>query len=237
MTLTCGDWLPTLADLDPGSVGLVLTDPPYANTKHAWDSPVDWSVWWPQVWRVLRPGGAAVVFSQGLMSADLMVSARKQYRHTLIWETNTVTGQLNANRAPLRAHQDVLVFCRTQPTYHPQMWHGAPSHRARRAQSDPGQFYGQVTYHDQEPGNTLKFPRSVQRFDRVHVRHSVVPSQKPVDLLRWLVRTYSDPGDLVLDCFAGSGSTGEAARAEGRPYHLVERDPDRCRLIQERLFT
>lgn len=234
--LMVGDWAEQIALLPDANVDMVLTDPPYSNSNHAWDEPVDWPAWWEQIWRVAKPNAAVIVFGQGIHSFRVVEPAQRQYRYTLIWEANTITGQLNANRMPLRSHQDLLVFYRKQPTYNPQMWEGQPSHRANRSGKTDYQrrFYGEVDYHDQEPGLTSRFPRSVVKFDRVHVREAVVPSQKPVPLLRWLIRTYTDPGQVVLDTFAGSGSTLVAAAEEDRDGWGIENQPDRIAIIKER---
>lgn len=230
MDLRQGDCLDLLPKLPSGSVGMVLTDLPYVNTKRHWDTPVALDRWWAEIRRVLRPRGAVLMFGQGAFAARLISSNPAWFRHDLVWRKNTVTGALNAKRAPLRAHEQVLVFGSGQTSYHPQMWEGQPSH-SRRPGTRSTRFYADGI-HDvaQEAGLTARYPRSVLDFQAVHVRQALIPSQKPVLLLEWLIRTYSEPDDLVLDPCAGVGSTLLAADACGRPSLGYELDADRVLL-------
>lgn len=230
----CGTWqtMPSLAR----PVDLVITDPPYANSSHAWDLQVDWVAWWEKITEITRPTSAVLIFGQGSNLLDIAAPNRKNYRYDLVWRANTTTAPMMANRRPLPTHQSIYVFYRKQCVYNPQMWEGAPSHRANRVNKNfNNQFYGSINGVDQEPGLTSRFPRSVLEFDRVHVRQSFIPSQKPVDLLRWLIRSYSNPGDLVLDPFAGVFSTAVAALAENRESMMCEQDETRFQIGLGRL--
>lgn len=214
-----GDGVAGLRGLQAGSVGLVLTDPPSGETQAEFDVKVDLSALWEAAAGALRPDGAAVVFASSLaFAAEVRASCARQFRYDLIWEKTLATGHLNARRQPLRAHEFILVFCRQSVRYVPQMSGGhGPIHRAHR--TSHGENYGAFTRAtDSRAGATDRYPRSVLRFAGVGTsskqrRH---PQQKPVPLLRWLIRTYSKPSDVVVDPFAGSGSTLEAAAAEGR---------------------
>lgn len=206
-----------MAGLDAGSVDLVLTDPPYGITRNPWDLSVDWPSLWPLVWRALKPSGAALVFGQTKSAMVMLQSSLEHFRYDLVWEKSRPVGFYNARRQPLRAHEQVFVFYRQQPTYNPQMVKGAPVHGIGRAQSSPGGLnYGNAKRTDRlKRGDpNLKFPRSVFRFTKPHP--PVHPTQKPVDLCEMLIRTYTNIGDLVVDPYAGSGTSLAAALACGR---------------------
>jgi DNA modification methylase len=209
-----------LRSIDAGSAALVLSDLPSGATRAAFDTPPDLLDLWSEVWRVLRPDGVVLLMASSFrFAADLLSSQAQHFRYDLVWSKSLATGHLNASRCPLRAHEFILVFSRQSGTFNPQMLQGAsPIHAARRAHN--GENYGKSKNTDSRAGATDRFPTSVLEFasvgtsskDRVH------PQQKPVPLLRWLVRSYSSPGDLVVDPYAGSGSTGVAAIAEGRRF-------------------
>lgn len=219
MTVALGDGVAALSALQAGSAGLVLTDLPSGETRADFDKKVDLTLFWGGVWHALKPSGVAAVFASSLaFAAEVRASAEQEYRYDIIWAKTLATGHLNARHRPLRAHEFILVFFRSAGTYEPQMSEGhGPIHRARR--TSHGENYGRfVRATDSRAGATDRYPTSVLRFASVGTsskqrRH---PQQKPVPLLRWLVRTYSKSSDVVVDPFAGSGSTLEAAEAEGR---------------------
>jgi len=202
-------------------VDLVLSDLPSGATRHEYDRRPDLKVFWLAVWRALKPKGSVVLLASSFdFAAALVASEPRVFRYDLVWHKTLATGFLNARRAPLRAHEYVLVFSRRAGIYRPQMLPGAtPIHAAR--QKSLGANYGRkIRASSSRAGATDRYPTSVLSFssvgtssgDRSH------PQQKPVDLLRWLVRSYSRPRDLVVDPFAGSGSTGAACEAEGRRF-------------------
>lgn len=219
MTVALGDGLVGLRGLQAGSVGLVLTDPPSGETQADFDVKVDLPAFWGGVWHALKPSGVAAVFASSLaFAAEVRDSAEEEYRYDLIWAKTLATGHLNARHRPLRAHEFILVFFRASGMYEPQMSEGnGPIHEARR--TSHGENYGRfVRATESRAGATDRYPTSILRFASVGTsskqrRH---PQQKPVPLLRWLTRTFSKSSDLVVDPFAGSGSTLEAAAAEGR---------------------
>jgi site-specific DNA-methyltransferase (adenine-specific) len=213
-----------------GTYDLLLIDPPYHTTNLDFDQeqPMNWATWWPQAWRLLKPTGVVVAFAADLFTVDLIQSQRKHYRYRLVWEKTNYTGFLDASNRPMRGHEDILVFARKfkASTYNPQK---APatsytSSTTRdgliKGATHWGEGKGRMSWSDdgtRHPGSVLKF-NSVKKNDCIH------PTQKPVALLRWLLRSYSNPGDKVLDCFAGSGSTLAACLLERRLGTGVERD-------------
>lgn len=216
------DCLVGMSRLETGTVDLVLCDLPYGTTDCPWDQVLPFEPLWEQYQRVLKPRGALVFFAAQPFATDLINSARKLFRYDLVWEKTAAVGHANANRMPMRAHELILVFYRRLPKYHPQGL--IPLERPVVRQADgkkAGSVYGRL-----KGGSVQRYtnyPRSVLRYSnrkgkRLH------PTQKPVDLLEYLVRTYTDPGDLVLDNCMGSGSTAVAALQAGRRFVGFETD-------------
>jgi site-specific DNA-methyltransferase (adenine-specific) len=217
------DFRTFLAGEPAGKYDLLLTDSPYYTTNLAFDKApqIDYErEFWPEAWRVLKTSGVVVMFAADLFTVDLLLSQRKAYRYRLVWEKNSATNFLSANRRPMSMHEDILIFCQQpgESTYNAQKRVGKPykSHRKNSTKADhygghEATEYGKMYGAERHPGTVLAFdsppPCGPGRYH---------PTQKPVDLLRWLIRAYSNPGDTVLDCFAGSGSTLEACLAEGR---------------------
>lgn len=219
--IKCCDALAWLGELPDSSVDLVATDPPYGHGRLWWDihSPVLNPDFWVELQRVCKRNAAIVMFAQGAFTAKLVTVGAKLWRYNLVWAKNKSGGFLNANRMPLRAHEDICVFYQALPTYNPQMTEGhAPQNWARRSGTGPN--YGETEARTSRSGKTDRHPTSVLHFavvnnddpERFH------PTQKPVDLMRWIVCSYSSPGELVIDPFAGSGATGVAALQEGREF-------------------
>jgi DNA modification methylase len=234
VTVQLGDGVEGLRSLPPGSVSLVLTDLPSGGTRAEFDERVDLSRFWLAVWQALRPDGWAVVMASSFdFAAEVRTGQGEWFRRELVWSKSTATGFFNVKRAPLRAHEYVLLFSRRLGTYHPQMVLGrSPVHACRRVLHSEN--YGPLTKVTRSrAGATDRYPTSVLEFASVGTSSPlrVHPQQKPVPLLRWLVRSYSDPGDLVVDPCAGSGSTGEAALAEGRSFLGWDKSPRFGRLV------
>jgi len=232
------DGIQGLSSQAPGSVSLLLSDLPSGQTVADFDVPMDLDALWAAAWAAVKPTGVVVLMASSMRFASLVLGScpgprhrdgtPKWFRYDIVWEKTRATGHYNAKRQPMRAHEHLLVFYRSQPTYNPQKTEGhEPMHYAER-NGDHGENYGAgdgITYADE--GATDRYPRSVLKFAPVpntdSERH---PQQKPVPLLRWVVRTYTDPGELVADVCAGSFSTGDAAMAEGRRFvgwELLER--------------
>lgn len=236
VSLLHGDCLELLPGLATGSVDLVVCDLPYGQTRNRWDSRIDLGRLWPEIWRVCKKSAAVVLFAQGMFTAHLMQSQPKAWRYNLVWDKHLPVGFLNARRMPLRVHEDVCVFYRELPTYNPQKTCGHARKTAVRTHGTDTANYGRadaVSAYD----STERYPTSILSFcaDRSGKWARRHPTQKPVDLLRWLVRTYSGEGETVLDCCMGSGSTGVAALAEGRRFIGMELDDAYFELASERI--
>ena len=206
------DVLPQIA---AGSVGLVLNDPPYNMTACDWDKqPLNWPHLWPEIWRVLRPSGAAVIFAAFPFTLDLCNSQRKRFRYPLIWLKETSSQHMLAKIKPMACHEDILVFGRGRLTYYPQMTAGKPYKLNRPAHES---IYGKFK-RLQQVNNGERYPVSVLAFEREgrEGKERLHPTQKPVALLEYLIRTYTREGEYVLDFTMGSGSTCIAAQNTGR---------------------
>jgi site-specific DNA-methyltransferase (adenine-specific) len=216
-----GDGISGLGTLEAGSVDLVLSDLPSGATRHEHDKRPDLKALWPAIWGALRPDGTAVLMASSFEFARALVDSEPAaFRYDLIWHKSLATGFLSAKNRPLRAHEFVLVFSRKPGSYTAQMLQGAtPIHAARRRSHGPN--YGRMTAStESRAGATDRFPTSVLSFSSVGTssRDRRHPQQKPIDLLAWLLRTYSAPGAFVADPFAGSGSTEIACVGEGRRF-------------------
>jgi site-specific DNA-methyltransferase (adenine-specific) len=227
-----GDCLELMRDIPDHSVDMVLCDLPYGTTsRNEWDKPLDMEKLWPQYKRVIKSGGAIVLFSQLPFACDLISGNRKQFRYEIVWEKNNSVGFLNANRMPLRAHENILVFYERLPTYNPQKGEGKPYKRIRR--NPATQNYGQqerTTSTICENGK--RFPRDVIKFGFERGLH---PTQKPVPLLEYLIKTYTNEGDTVLDNCMGSGSTGVACVNTGRNFIGMELDETYFKIAKNRI--
>lgn len=222
-----GDCLDLLPSVPDGSVDMVLTDLPYGTTKNHWDSIIDLDLLWPELLRVTKWNAPIVMTAQMPFTALLVMSQPKLFRHHWIWEKTNATGHLNANRAPMKAHEDVLVFSKGAPYYDPQKTTGHArkvSTAEHRRNSKLSSNYGE--YEPNGYDSTERYPRSVQVFASDKQKTKLHPTQKSVALFEYLLKTYSRPGDLVLDVAAGSGTTAIAARNLNRDFILMEKDED-----------
>lgn len=225
-----GDCLEVMAQLPPASVDIVLCDLPYGVTACEWDSVIPLDALWVAYDRVLKPGAPVVLTATQPFTSALVMSRPRWFRHSWVWEKNMLSGFLSASARPMRAHEDVIVFCEHAPAYAPQMERG--EWRASQNQSWSN-CYGHIGPNP-NAGNTSnqRYPRSVQRFDCERGMH---PTQKPVGLFRYFLRTYGPEGGVVLDNCAGSGTTAIAAEIERREWVCIERDPDYARAAIERV--
>ena len=230
-----GDCLDRMADIPDGSVDMILTDLPYGvltNNKSSsrWDCPLPLDRLWAEYLRVAKQNAAIVLFGQGMFTAELMMSQPKLWRYNLIWEKDRPTGFLNAKRMPHRSHEDIAVFYRSLPTFNPQMIPCLPSERihprGNGQHAANNRHYG--TYRDTESiVRDEKYPKSVIRIPREHrCTGKTHPTQKPTALCDWLIRSYSNEGDVVLDSCMGSGTTGVSCAHLGRGFIGIEADDE-----------
>ena len=218
-----GDCLEIMKQLPDKSIDMVLCDLPYGTTQNKWDSVIPLGELWQQYRRIVKDDGAIVLTSQGMFTAELMVSNPKMFRYKWIWEKSKSTNFLNAKKQPLRKHEDVCVFYRRQPVYHPQMIDGEPYDKGIRKNQMSGSYGDFQPVHVHSDGK--RYPTDIIYFKTAESEGKVFHlTQKPVELGRYFVRTYTNPGDIVLDNTSGSGSFLVAALLEGRNFIGIEKN-------------
>lgn len=242
-TLHQGDCLEIMADFLPSSVDMILCDLPYGTTACAWDAVIPFAPLWEQYKRVVRPGGVVVLTAAQPFMTAVIGSNLSDFKYCWYWDKKAVTGFANAKLQPLRCVEYVVVFYSSKPTYNPQglvrinavkrngVSVGGDTVRGDVAASaGKGSLRTAGAEYVQEwtnyPKQLLEVPRD---------RSKVHPTQKPVALMEYLIRTYTNPGDVVLDNTMGSGTTGVAAIQSGRRFIGIERDPDYFAICQKRI--
>lgn len=239
MTLLQGDCLELMKDIPDKSIDLILCDLPYGTTRNSWDEVIPFDKLWAQYNRIIKDNGAILLFAQGKFYVNLVNSNMKMFRYDLMWDKELVSGFLNAKRMPLRRHEQVAVFYKHLPTYNPQFTQGKPLHSkgtAYQTKELTNNNYGDFkTTNDDRAGSTEKYPTSIMKFQKPHPSVCVHPTEKPVALLEYLVKTYTNEGDVVLDNCMGSGSTGVACQNTNREFIGMELDEDYYKLACERI--
>lgn len=219
-TLKCGDCLELMKDIPDGSIDMILCDLPYGTTRNKWDSTIPFESLWEQYERIIKETGAIVLFCDGLFTANLIQSNIKLWRYNLIWDKQRGSDFLNANVKPLKSHEDIAVFYKKKPTYNKQFWYSTPYKRTKNGSlsnnyGDRKEAWSESKDGARNPLTILSFPRDG---DRLH------PTQKPVALLEYLIKTYTNKGDTVLDNCMGSGPTGVACINTKRNFIGIELD-------------
>ena len=234
--LRYGDCLELMKYIEDGSVDMILCDLPYGTTQNKWDSIIDLPELWGEYKRVIKDRGAIVLTAQTPFDKVLGCSNLEMLKYELIWEKSKATGFLNAKKIPLKAHENILVFYKNQPTYNPQMTKGEPYNKgfikAQNGNGTYGNFDAKLRVN--ESGD--RFPRSVTYFKTSEAEGRVLhPTQKPVALMEYLIKTYTNKGDTVLDNCMGSGTTGVACKNLGRNFIGIEMDEAYFYLASDRI--
>lgn len=244
-----GDCLDVMRRIAPASVDACITDPPYGTTACSWDSVIPFAPMWAELKRIVKPKGAIVLFGSQPFTSALVMSNPGMFKYETIWRKTMPTGLATAASRPMKYHENILVFYREPPTFNAEMETRSDAGRDRLKNSGnilmahrTGEHFGSLTskvsgtYREYDPLRV--FPRSVLEYGsepncngtKVH------PTQKPVDLLRYLVRTYTNAGDTVLDFTCGSGTTGVACAIEGRNSINIEQDAGYCEIARARIM-
>lgn len=234
-----GDCLDIMKQIDKGSVDMILADLPFGVTKNNKDIRIPMEPLWKEYNRIIKDDGVIALFAQGMFTVDLMMANKKYWRYNLIYNKgNRVSGFLNANRQPLRSHEDIVIFYKKQPTYNPQFTEGEPLHgKGSKYLNKEGvnnnYGYYDTTIPETRKGSTQKYPKSVLNFDRPHP--AIHPTEKPVALCENLILTYTNLGELVLDNTCGVGTTCLAAKNIKRNYIGIENDKKWFNIAIDRL--
>ena len=219
------DCLEKMNDIPDRSIDMILCDLPYGMTQNAWDSYIPLDRLWEQYRRIIKQNGVIALTSHGLFTARLILSQEKLFKYKWVWEKSKPTNFLNAKKQPLRKHEDICIFYQRQPTYHPQMTEGEAYDKGVRKNQLSGCYGDFDPVHVYSSGE--RYPTDIIYIKTAEAEGEVVhPTQKPVELGRYLIRTYTDPGDIVLDNTCGSGSFLVAALLEGRNFIGIEKNED-----------
>lgn len=233
-----GDCYELMKGIPDGSIDLVLTDPPYNTTACDWDKqPIDLPELWKHLKRVLKPKGAVVMTGSQPFTTDLIMSNRKWFKYCSVWDKRLASGALNAEIMPLKIHEDIIIFCPGKTTYNKQMRQGKA--RVETASLKPNgdirQDKSTVLRAYNNPAG-LYYPTSILEFSNGdRTREQFHPTQKPTELFSYLSKTYSNPGETILDPFCGSGTTALAAHATGRQFICFEKEPKYFEIANKRL--
>jgi site-specific DNA-methyltransferase (adenine-specific) len=232
-----GDCLEEMKHIEDGAIDMILTDPPYGTTACKWDSVIPFDLMWEQLKRVIKPNGAIVMTASQPFTSTLVMSNPQAFKYSWIWFKNKASGHLNAKKRPLVAHEDVLIFCYGTPVYNPQMTTGhKPGNYAKR-RTHSTVYNAQKT--TEYGGQTVRYPLSVQEIPVVNNDSSgdgrSHPTQKPVALMEYLIKTYTNKKELVLDFTMGSGTTGVACKRLGRDFIGIEKAAKYFNVAKERI--
>ena len=229
------DCLEGMKMIPDGSVDMILCDLPYGTTQCKWDTIIPFEPLWEQYNRVIKDNGAIVLFGTEPFSSHLRLSNLKYYKYDWIWDKVKGTGFLNAKKQPMRNHELISVFYKKQCTYNPQKTQGhtlKKSFRGKHLQTD---VYGEMR-NDNLYESTERYPRSIQIFSTDIQHSSLHPTQKPVALCEYLIKTYTNEGELVLDNCGGSGTTAVACINTGRNYIIFETEKHYCEIMKQRIL-
>lgn len=230
VTLHLGDCLEYMKSMPDKSVDAVITDPPYGVTANEWDKKID-----IQIGEYLsKCNGYVIMTSQQPFTTRLIYSNLEHFKYDLIWDKELSSGFLNANKMPLRSHEIICIF--GDGEYNPQKTAGKPNHSKGNGYSTENNCYGSYeTAKGIDNNGDMKFPKSVIRFTKPHPSITVHPTQKPIELMEWLIRTYTSEGATILDPFMGSGTTGVACVQTGRNFIGCEIDEGYFNIAKKRI--
>lgn len=228
-----GDCLEQMKNIGTGTVDMILADLPYGTTMCKWDSIIPFEPMWAEIERITTDNAAILLFAAAPFDKVLACSNLKLFRHEWIWEKPAATGFFNAKKMPLKAHENVLVFYKSLPTYNPQKTTGHERKTAKRKHKQSecyGKEFGTSSY-----DSTERYPRSVIKYSSDKRHSNLHPTQKPVALCEYLISTYTNKGDLVLDFCMGSGTSGVAAKNLQRDFVGIEQDGTYFEIAEDRI--
>jgi len=228
-----GDCLELMARMPAHKVDLIVADLPYGTSRNRWDSPIDLMQLWDRYRHVLKPGGTVLLTATQPFTSRLVISNPDWFRYEWIWEKTIGSGQLNIKRQPLRVHESILVFSPEPVPYRPQMEEGKPYTVRRNVSSWDGRGYNAQRAHTAENAG-VRWPRTVLRVPNPRIKGGH-PTQKPVALFEYLIRSHSDKGAVVLDNVIGSGTTAEACHNSGRKWIGMDSDPKYITMARARM--
>ena len=239
MQLFNDDMFNTLGKIEPQSIDLLLTDFPYGTlnkSRNEWDRVIDYDEFWYYIKIICKPNAAIISTAAQPFTSVLISTNYAWFKYCLVWEKSKATGYLNAKKQPMRAHEDIVVFYNRQPTYNPQMTVGKPYDKGT-AIRDAEQYGKQTKAVHVKNEDGTRYPRSVLYFKTAEDEGKYHPTQKPIALYEYLIKTYSNEGDTVLDPCMGSGTTGVACMNTGRNFIGIEKEENYYKIAEQRIST
>ena len=239
MKLYQGDCLEIMKQIPNKSIDCIICDLPYGITQNKDDIQIPFKPLWQQYERIIKNNGCIALFGQGLFYIDLVNSNRKMFRYDLIWDKVLTSGFLNAKRMPLRRHEQIAIFYKLLPTYNPQFTQGKPLHGKGKSylnKEHKNQNYGKFNQtEDLRKGSTDKYPTSILTFPKPHPSIAKHRTEKSIECLEWLIKTYTNENNTVLDNCMGAGSTGVACKNTNRKFIGIELNKEYYEIAKERL--
>jgi len=231
-----GDCLEVMKQIEDKSVDMILCDLPYGVTQNKADEVIDLSKLWEQYKRIIKDDGTIVLTSQQPFTTDLINSNREMFKYELIWNKELPSGFLNANRQPLRVHENILIFYKNLGIYNSQKFKGNKNHSKGSMKTDVNNNYGVYGKVDNtEELGEMKHPQSIISFMKPHPSKAKHPTEKPVELAEWIIQSYSNKGDLILDNCIGTGWTAIACKKFNRNFIGIDLNKDYILIAEERL--
>jgi site-specific DNA-methyltransferase (adenine-specific) len=233
------DCFNVFGDIEDKSIDAIIADLPYGTSKNKDDIALPLDKLWKEYKRIIKDNGVIILFAQGLFYIDLVNSNRKMFRYDLVWDKKLTTGFLNAKKMPLRSHENIAIFYKKPPTYNPQFIIGEPLHSKGKnylSKAVKNQNYGEFKpTNDDRAGIREKYPKSILSFNKPHPSIAMHRTEKSIELLMWLVKTYTNECDIVMDNTMGSGTTGIACSLTGRKFIGIEINEDYFNITVDRL--
>ncbi len=240
INLMQGDCLLLMEKIKDKSIDMILCDLPYGITNNSNDIRLPFEELWKHYKRIIKDNGIIILFAQGKFYIDLVMSNIKMFRYDLIWDKVLKTGFLNANRQPLRQHEQLAIFYKKQPQYNPQFTKGKALHgkgKSFKNKKITNNNYGKFnSIEDIRKGCTDKYPTSILKFKKSHPSISKHPTEKPVELLEYLIKTYTSENDVVLDNCMGCGSVGIASVKQHRNFIGIEKSKQYFDVAKDRII-
>jgi len=231
-----GDCLEVMKEIDDHSVDMILCDPPYGTTACSWDVIIPFDPMWKELNRIIKVGGCIALFGSEPFSSTLRISNLKNYKYDLVWDKGKGSNPLLAKKRPMSSHENIMIF--NAKFYYPQMRDGKPYRAPRTGGNHTNSIIGnnmeQGTFRQKDNLEGKYYPLSILPFS-IHCGSKIHPTQKPVGLYEYLIRTYTQEGELILDFAAGSGTLGIAAKNTNRNYIMIEKDKKYFEIMVERV--
>lgn len=234
INLLHGDCLELIKTIPDSSIDAIITDPPYGTTACKWDAVIPFELMWKELNRIVKDNSAIIFTASQPFTSALIMSNPKMFKYTWIWEKSKATGYLNSKIRPMVAHEDIIVFCKNKPNYYPQMTQGEPYNKGTALRNT--NVYGNQKITTVKNDDGLRYPRSVQYFKTAESEGKVYhPTQKPITLMSYMIKTYTQENDTVLDFTMGSGTTGVACKNLNRSFIGIELDKNYFDIATERI--